>query len=79
MTNGDSDHQDFVRITNREVFERLGTVEAKLDDALRQLSFQGDHLSEHTKRIRALELRFYGVLAGLIGAVVVLAKSGVGL
>lgn len=67
---------DFVRITNREVYERLGTVEAKLDNALRQLDALGKADDEKAKRIRALELRFYGVVAGLIGAIAILARVG---
>ena len=69
---------DFVRITNREVYERLGKVEAKLDDALRTIVTQNTTIGEHGKRIRSLELRFYGVLAGLMGAIAILARLGVG-
>lgn len=64
----------FVRVTNKEVWMQLRTVEAKLDDALRTISSQNERLIDHGKRIRGLELRFYGVLAGLVGAVVVLVR-----
>ncbi len=65
----------FVRITNREVYDRLGGVEAKLDDALRQLVVSTALGLDQGKRIRALELKFYGVLAGLIGAIAVLVSG----
>lgn len=70
------DGEEFVRITNREVYNRLGTVEAKLDAALSTIDKQNAQLIDYGKRIRALELRFYGVLAGLIGAMAVLARLG---
>lgn len=66
----------FIRITNREVYDRLGGVEAKLDDALSNIRSRDKTIEEYGKRIRALEIRFYGVLAGLIGALVVLVRMG---
>lgn len=72
------DEPTFYRVSNREVYERIGTLEAKIDDGLRQLSIMESHIVDHHKRIRALELRFYGVLAGLVGALAVLIKIGVG-
>lgn len=76
MAEGPHDREEFVRITNREVYERLGTVEAKLDSALSTIDKQNAALIDYGKRIRALELRFYGVLAGLIGAMAILARVG---
>lgn len=72
----ENDGQEFVRITNREVYERLGTVEAKLDSALSTIDKQNMTLIDYGKRVRALELRFYGILAGLLGAIAVLARVG---
>lgn len=60
---------DFVRITNREVWSQLRVVESKLDDALRTIGAQQARLDEGDKRIRALELRFYGILAGVVAAI----------
>jgi hypothetical protein len=73
--------QDFVRITNREVWEKLGRVEAKLDNTLSQLQKAEEQRADHSKRIRALELRFYGILAGIIatvGSIVGLERLGGG-
>jgi hypothetical protein len=70
-----SEENEFVRITNREVYERLGKVEAKLDDALRTVTSQNATLIDQGKRVRALELRFYGVLAGLVGGFMALGVA----
>lgn len=74
MSDDPGNGQEFVRITNREVWIRLGTVEAKLDDALSKIAFRDRTIEEYGKRVRALEFRFYGILAGLIGALVVLVR-----
>lgn len=76
MADSPGNGHEFVRITNREVYDRLGGVEAKLDHALSTIDKQNEQLLDNSKRIRALELRFYGILAGLIGAVAILAKVG---
>lgn len=76
MMPDESNGQEFVRITNREVYERLGAVEAKLDSALSTIDKQNATLIDYGKRVRALELRFYGILAGLIGAIAILARVG---
>jgi len=60
-----------VRITNREVYDvviqlrdRVASLENRLDNVLSENV-------ETRKRTRGLELKFYGILAGLVGAVVV--------
>ena len=68
--------QSFYRVTNAQIYERLETVKSKMDDSLRIQDEMLRDISEHSKRIRSLELRFYGVLAGLISAVAILAKVG---
>lgn len=54
----------FVRITNREIYNAL----QELKSAMVKLADQGDTIEDHGSRIRALELRWYGVVAGLMGA-----------
>jgi hypothetical protein len=51
---------DFIRITNRDIWNKLNEIEKEL-----RLLAQADL----PKRVRALELRFYGILAGFIGAI----------
>jgi len=67
-----------IRITNREVYDavldvkgRVQSLENRVDNVL------GENV-ELRKRVRGLELRFYGVLAGLIGAFAVLLGGPVG-
>lgn len=75
-----NDGGDFVRITNREIWTMLTEVRAKVTDIANEMdSFNAERLDTR-KRVRALELRFYGILAGLIGAFTVfgaiVAKGG---
>ena len=86
----DGNGQEFVRVTNREVYLRLGEVEAKVDRAISQQAVADRELIQlrtdfaryiegTDKRMRGLELRFYGILAGLIGvlgAIVAVPRVG---
>ena len=86
----ESNGHDFVRITNREVYSRIGEVEAKLDRAISQQAVSEREMTQlrtdfaryiegTDKRMRGLELRFYGILAGLIGvlgAIVAVPRVG---
>jgi len=56
--------QTFVRITNAMIWTKLNEIEDRLDD-LRDYP-------QVKKSVRTLELKFYGILAGLISAVVAL-------
>jgi tetrahydromethanopterin S-methyltransferase subunit G len=65
----------FARITNREVYDavmqlrdRVAALENRVDNVL------GENV-DLRKRTRGLELKFYGILAGLIGAVAVTLAS----
>jgi hypothetical protein len=59
----------FARITNREVYDAV----QRLERAVAGLENRVDNvLGENVdlrKRTRGLELKFYGILAGLVGAV----------
>lgn len=71
-----ADETPFIRIGNREIYDALrrleGTV-ASLDSRINTVLNENAQLG---KRVRGLELRFYGVLAGLIAALAVLLKVG---
>jgi len=56
--------QTFIRVTNQMIWVKLNEIEDRLDD-LRDYP-------EVKKNVRKLELKFYGILAGLISAVAVL-------
>lgn len=58
----------FVRVTNDMVYAELQATRADL----RALASQVADYPETKKRVRALELKFYGVLAGLVTAVAVI-------
>lgn len=70
---------DTIRITNREVYDgllqvrdRLTSLENRVDNVL------GENVVLNN-RVRALELRFYGVLAGLVASLTALGLGlGVG-
>ncbi len=65
----------FVRITNEVVYGELQATRADLRDLAARIS----DYSETKKRVRALELKFYGVLAGVIaafGAVLLAGRVG---
>jgi hypothetical protein len=68
--------EGYVRIGNREIYDmlvqvrdRVGKLEDRVDSVLKENVTLG-------KRVRGLELRFYGVVAGLVGALVILLKMG---
>jgi hypothetical protein len=68
MTENDNG-TSFVRITNREIYDALKAVEAAVSSMDGRVN---DVLGENIslgKRVRALELKFYTILAGLTTAV----------
>lgn len=76
----DSGDGSFIRITNREIYDAMRelqnavrSMENRVDVVLRENT---ELKKEYGSRIRSLELRFYGVLAGLIAA---LTALGVGM
>lgn len=68
--------EGFIRISNRELYDMMSQVR----DRVASLENRVDNvLGENTdlrKRVRALELKSYGIMAGLLGAVVVLLRVG---
>lgn len=67
MTDG-TDEPTFVKITNQMVYAELQSVHAEL----RELAKAVNDYPEVKKRVRSLELKFYGVLAGLLTAVAII-------
>lgn len=68
------DGQVFVRISNRQIYDELtrltkavDRLEGRVDDVL------GENV-DLRKRVRGLELRFYGIAAGLLAAIVVMLR-----
>ncbi len=65
---GDEPNETFVRITNSMVYAELQATRADL----RALAQSIHDYPDMKKRVRALELKFYGALAGLLTAIVVI-------
>lgn len=68
MANGEQDEPTFVKITNQMVYAELQQVHSEL----RELAKAVNDYPEVKKRVRSLELKFYGVLAGLLTAVAII-------
>jgi hypothetical protein len=66
------DSETFVRITNAMVYAELQATRADLRDLAQRV---GDY-PDLKKRTRALELKFYGVVAGIIAALGVVVAGG---
>jgi hypothetical protein len=71
---GHSGDPTFVRITNAVVYGELQATRSDLRDLAARLA----DYPETKARVRKLELKFYGVLAGLIAAVGVIAAGAAG-
>lgn len=59
------DNGNGIRITNREIYDMLVKVQEKMNE----LSNQKETVTILSERVRALELRWYGVLAGILAAI----------
>ena len=60
---------EFIKITNRDIWTKLEVIENDMKDLGGTIRIQVTTGADINKRVRALELRFYGILAGLIGAI----------
>ena len=58
-----------IELTVDRTNDKIDNLGNRLDDALRKLADMKEVSLNLEKRVRALELRFYGILAGLITAV----------
>lgn len=72
----DNGGSGFIRVSNREIYDGLMEVKAEVRDMRVLVQNVLSENSDLRKRTKALEVKFYGVLAGLLGAVVVLLKVG---
>ena len=68
MAEHDNETPTFVRITNREIFDKIVTLEKivqGMDERMNTVLKENSNL--HT-RVRALELKVYTILAGLVAS-----------
>jgi hypothetical protein len=72
--------QDFVRITNREIYDGLRDVQSEVKELKAQVNaVLGDSMDirkEYGGRLRSLELKVYTLLSGVVTACGLLLKVG---
>jgi hypothetical protein len=64
----DDGYGRFHTITNKDVWEKLTLLEATIGKLVTAVEIANGRTETHEKKIRALELKFYGVVAGLLAA-----------
>lgn len=69
MTDQGNGERPFMVITNRMIWDKLNNIEETLSDA---------QPLETKKRVRSLELKFYGILAALVAALIGVAAAAGG-
>lgn len=76
----ESNGSSFVRITNREVYDKLSNLERVVNSMDGRMNSVLEDNVALSKRVRGLELKFYSILAGLIttggGALLVFIRGG---
>lgn len=65
-----------IRISNRELYDMLVQVRDRVASLENRVDMVLSDNFKLGKRVRSLELRFYGVLAGLVTAIIVLLRLG---
>lgn len=75
MTTDDNGSPTFVRISNQMVYAELQATRADIRDLRSELDKQG--VFGLPKRVRSLELKFYGLLAAVVTALTVVVATGV--
>jgi hypothetical protein len=68
--------EGFIRISNRELYDLMTQVRDRVVRNESRIEILSAESATQTKKIRGLELRFYGIGAGLLAALVVLLKVG---
>jgi hypothetical protein len=73
-----SNGNNTIRITNRELYDTIQVLSNDVRDIKSGMeTYKTDNRDLRT-RVRALELRFYGILAGLVGAIIILLRVSTG-
>ncbi len=68
--------EGFIRINNRELYDMLTQVRDRVQGLENRVDNVLGENVDLRKRVRALELKSYGIMAGLLGAVLVLLRAG---
>lgn len=64
-----SDEPTFARITNREIYDAVMSLQREMQGVKNGMGNIVEENEDLKKRVRGLELKFYGILTGIIGAV----------
>lgn len=65
----------FHSISTRDVWDKLDALEKSVTKAVTRMEAQTEKTEENSERIKALELKLYGTIAGLIAAVTILVTG----
>ena len=68
------DDDEFVRIGKTQVYAEIVRMRDLVSEQMHELNDLRHDLEEMGRRTRALELRFYGILAGLVAAIAILLR-----
>jgi len=76
MTDELGNGNSFVKISNKEIYQGLMDLKDEVHNMKVLLTTVLEENIDLKKRVRLLELKSYGILAGLIGAIVVMFRIG---
>ena len=71
-----SEPVDFIRITNREIYEMVVSTRDTVRSMDSRMNAILNENADLRKRVRALELKVYAGLAGVVAAIPVMARMG---
>lgn len=76
MIPADEREEGGVRVSNRAIYDQLLAVRFEVADMKKDLQNYQQRQTEHSKRLRSLEIKFYGIVAGMTAALMVLLRIG---
>lgn len=65
----------FHTVTAKDVYDQMVALEKIVTTAVTRMETQAQTMQENAERIKSLELKVYGVAAGLIAAVTILVTG----
>lgn len=65
----------FHTISAKDVWDKLDTIQTAVTTAITRMEAQDEKLADNASRIKSLELKVYGIAAGLIAAVTIMVSG----
>lgn len=65
----------FHQITTRDVWMKLESLETAVTQAITRMESHTEKVADNTSRIKALEVKVYGIAAGLLAGIVALMSG----